>query len=541
MKLFLFFGTLILLAGRLHADGMVYVDYTDESQMKPATELEQRGAIFMDQGREKLVISVDFIAATAESAVWMFPVPGSTGEVHCEISDQFPRFSGENMFPLTSQSFLETFTIFRFPQLITYPEILYGILDLTLGIEDSAPEHGFDSLQLVKKYGMHLELVRSDDADGLAAFFRMRGKPAPENLEKSFKDYFGSRFVFVVCWIDSIETLRKNFSGQQVEPAGGKRTPCIEVVFPARRPYFPLKPTSAYGNMEIPVVLYVQGAYFINRFDWWSRDAHLEYFCAPGFNPFRGIYTRCRLNLPAEKYRHDLEFTRVSFLFFAKSFLNRFFDSWLCLFSCYLLISYLAAGWAGMLLKKSFWETCSIGLSNFLGIPGMYMAARWLKLDRPENRISVRRWTAGIAVYALIFSFLTHDAFLLGTAGSDFSLPMPVRLFGQYPLLTLFLFLAVMIMGIIDRKNISYNYSLAFLVLWFLVIATVITTSEMIMHMSSAYQESLAVFLTLAWVVPIMHIYALALKNRFVLYFSLIFLVMTFLLQVAAGYVMFAE
>ena len=82
-----------LFCPRLHADGGVFKS-ADTSMFFPASENEQVAFIACADGRELLVLAVNFEVEANESAVWILPVPAPPDRVKAHLVDRFPTLRG---------------------------------------------------------------------------------------------------------------------------------------------------------------------------------------------------------------------------------------------------------------------------------------------------------------------------------------------------------------------------------------------------------------------------------------------------------------
>jgi len=89
------------------------------------------------------------------------------------------------------------------------------------------------------------EVVTAEDADALYDYLKAKNITIPVGSIPIIDDYIGETYSFVVSWVKSIRDERK--------------MPAIFVDFPTREIYYPLKPTSVYGDAKIPAFIYVIG------------------------------------------------------------------------------------------------------------------------------------------------------------------------------------------------------------------------------------------------------------------------------------------
>ncbi|MDD2716901.1 MAG: hypothetical protein PHW04_13490 [Candidatus Wallbacteria bacterium] len=374
----------------------------------------------------------------------------------------------------------------------------------------------------------------------------------------------------MICWIDSREKLKQSFPATDTG-LWENRTPCIEVTFPSNMPFYPMGLTANYGELIIPVNLYLKDAYGVEDFSWMHGLVKLDYFCNPGLLPFKGIYTRCRINLSAKEFRTDLRFSHVSAWFYFKASIHYLFRMIFRFDFCLFLLSCISAGLAGLLLKRSFQKSIGYGVTNYFGAPGIYLAARFNGLDGENDRISSKAWGLGLICYALAFAYVAWDAYQMSIGMGDANLPLLLRIFGKSPAMSLAMFLPVLIFGLKDYNNKTFYYSIGITIACFLAVVggnndspamiilsygvlaitalnawkfkgfssfLCIVIIGMILNISMIIVKDISMMI---FICLFLHLIFSALKNRFVLYTSLIFLTLTFLVQAVAGYLMFVE
>ncbi len=226
------------------ADG--FAIYTDRSSFALHTEKTQVAAINYEDGREKLLLAVKFRELRNNSVVWIIPVPANASDVKINILEAFPHFYGDDILlraeevkgeiPASVSLFVSMSQIYTFPLFLSY----WGAMTFTFmgGGEVEIYAH-------IEKEGIVTEVVTAEDANAL--YNCLEGKNITIAVESipTIDDYIGKTYSFVVSWVESIEDETK--------------MPAIFVDFPTDEIYYPLKPTSVYGDAEIPILIYVVG------------------------------------------------------------------------------------------------------------------------------------------------------------------------------------------------------------------------------------------------------------------------------------------
>ena len=232
------------------ADGFGFIVYTDESSFALHTEETQVAAINYAGGREKLLLAVKFSEVTTNSVVWIVPVPANAADVKINILEAFPSFSGDDIL-LRAEHAKDTVTsiplVVSLSQIYTLP--LYMVASMadwdTMRYSGLGDGEGVEIHAHIEQEGIVTEVVTADTAEALSAYLNRKNITVPVGSIPILDEYMGKTYSFVVSWVTSI--------------ADATKMPAIFVDFPTDELYYPLKPTSVYGDAEIPVLIYVVG------------------------------------------------------------------------------------------------------------------------------------------------------------------------------------------------------------------------------------------------------------------------------------------
>jgi hypothetical protein len=130
-------------------------------------------------------------------------------------------------------------------QLYTFPFlVVYSFAKGGMGSYAGVEVYGH-----IEKEGIVTELVTADNADAIYNYLKRKGIEINEGSLPAIQDYMGKEYSFVISWIEA----------KPINQTISSRTPAIFVEFPCEKIYYPLKPTSAYGDAEIPVLIYIIG------------------------------------------------------------------------------------------------------------------------------------------------------------------------------------------------------------------------------------------------------------------------------------------
>jgi len=209
-------------------------------------ETAQVAAINYENGREKLLLAVKLGELTSGPVVWIVPVPARASEVKIDVCQEFPRFSGLDIMQWAERykEVVEEIAGYVSMTQIWAAGSILPNLGQFIGEELTG---GVEVYTHVEKEGVMAEVVTAETGHALDEYLQERKVAVPSGSIPVIDEYIGKNYSFVVSWIESKPTERKDV------------TPAIFAEFPTDKLYYPLKLTSAYGNQRIPVQLTVLG------------------------------------------------------------------------------------------------------------------------------------------------------------------------------------------------------------------------------------------------------------------------------------------
>jgi hypothetical protein len=322
------FLILFFLIPAVAGDGMAFKGEQERWILK--SESQQLAAINFENGYENLLLAVIFEDNLRDNTtVWIFPVPAQPEEIEIDVLKGYPQFGGKSldrsMGETAGKVFLTSAAFGTFPA--SLPLCLMGgagffTLQKSLGVMD--PTGSVVIHKRVEKMGLTTELVTARDGTSLENYVAKIGHDLPDDAESILEEYTGQDYSFVISYISN--TTEFAGSNRQDESYPGTPHPNLLGVFarfPADQIYFPLRPTSVYGNRTIPVLLYVNGfvtplpddkirpvtevTYLVDDGFWnyYSADELGKFFNNPTvFGQVK--YTRIRITAPAESFTRDL-------------------------------------------------------------------------------------------------------------------------------------------------------------------------------------------------------------------------------------------
>ncbi|WP_157212062.1 hypothetical protein [Desulfomonile tiedjei] len=255
------------------ADGMAF-RYGPASSLEPLRVDEQRAVIAHKDGVQRMFIAINTAADDpAHAAVWIFPVPGSPDRADVDVAAFIPELTGRDV----QQEFDEIMELAWWIPLITQPHFVplpffaqfaAGPMGVRMGRFQGA--EGITTHKEIDRWGIHAELITADSVDRLADYLRKKNVPVDQDRLAPFVAYLSDKYSLVVAWISSYEELTKRFP-QHSQIRAAKR-PSLYVEFPTEKPFYPMRPTSAYGKNKMEVSLYIVGWVAPDMSSWEESD-----------------------------------------------------------------------------------------------------------------------------------------------------------------------------------------------------------------------------------------------------------------------------
>ncbi|UCD07073.1 MAG: hypothetical protein JSW41_04545 [Candidatus Aenigmatarchaeota archaeon] len=254
-------------APQVNADG--FNIYMDRSFFALHGENTQIAAINYENGVEKLLLAVKTEQLQDDSVVWIVPVAANASEVKINIFRDFPHFSGSDIVMVDRDRMSYGFSL-AYGASVTqiYPAflVMYGSF---FGGQFRGIGYGAGDVEIyatVEKEGITTQVIKADTAIGLYNYLNGKNITISQGSIPILEEYIGEDYSFVVSWVRAI-------AGNE-----SHRTPSIFVEFPTDKIYYPLKPTSLYGDRGIPILLYVVGLAEPELYDGIKNYTLVRYF-----------------------------------------------------------------------------------------------------------------------------------------------------------------------------------------------------------------------------------------------------------------------
>lgn len=484
----LFLFTLLLLLGNqpVLADGMFLSD-TDLDNWVLQTEDQQLCAINYENGIQNTILAVDINDMQGERAVWIFPVPSKPDETKIDIIRGFPGLRGQDVVKGTGQDISLTFGLMRLSQIYTLPVFLL----FNFGMAGSlGPQDGIIIHEHIDKMGMSTELITAENGSAFYNYLMNKGLDLPSPSRSILDDYMGEDYTFVVSWISDVQQFSNNTNetsqwrnqyGEMINSVG------ISINFPTNRIYFPLKPTSVYGEVEIPILIYVMGHVTPELYPEIQAQSQINYFeqyyaipdeLSSFFNnreDTRLKYTKIKVETASINLKNDLWMNNSppSEIVFLEKINNNLRIIGLLIF---ILSSCLASMFAGMIIYRNDQPSkpgfFSFGILNFLTLIGFAIAANLLKINTQFTR-DVEQNTADfnkiLKVTLIISAFITFPFLLFSIFDYIFYFDIAIVLAYLLIYLTIIFVILLPFIDLHYRNKKLLNFVIVFSILFFVI------------------------------------------------------------------------
>jgi hypothetical protein len=437
---FVVIGITFILAQNVSADGMAFV--LPEDSWVVMRENSQTAAINYENGVQKMILAVGMANMSGQKAVWLFPVPGDPEKVKIDLVEKLPQLRGGNVTYEARRDVKNAFAILSATQVCTLPlALLTGYSSMGVGLLSAG---GIDIYEHIEKYGVTTELVSAEDANTLYSYLSGKGLSLPPEAFDIIEGYIGKKYSFVVYWISDLADYQKHLREAPVYRYIATTNIGVYVSFPTDKIFFPLKPTSVYGQTTIPIQLYVLG-YAEPQFPGAVSGSeygtnmvyqlfHKNYVIPAELEDFFGragtanvLYTNIHIVQSSDKFVDDLWIEKKpDSEFYARNAMPVFIEAnilWISI--AWLLAASIISSIAAAYLVFSKHEPsplafAALGLTNLLTIIGFIVASR--KLIGPEDQAAkkeqnTRKKRALFFAIAVVCLMLLNFLFLSIMAG----------------------------------------------------------------------------------------------------------------------------
>jgi len=472
------------------ADGSIHAYI--EGTWEVFNETQQECVISFHEGRQGMILTVETgQRLRGEKAVWIFPVPAAPEKTDVNILEGFPDLGGYDVEKRAKQDLSDVFNILRSTQV--YP-LLFQLFEPSMMVPmgytrlGGEVQKGVTVHERVEKLGLTTELVSAEDGTSLRGYITGKGLTLPAASQNILEGYIGQEYSFVMSWISDpsrIESYQKeqtipyliglldqgkldeakafikasdedeqdinlilnilndNTGGMDdkkqrikqhfpYQPREDKNKLGVFLSFPTQKIFYPLKPTSVYGNDIVPAVIYVLDYVKPEVYRGIKADTEVSYFYADqltlqaamedlftGFEKVSGMFNSGKKTTAGFQVR-DVKYTEIKIDTASKHFTQ---DLWMEVATplrvriahaaskfqavygplLFAISSCAASLLSGMILFRdrviTRWKFAAFGLSNSLSIIGFTIAAYILNVDTrftdkqevQQNEVSARK------------------------------------------------------------------------------------------------------------------------------------------------------
>ncbi|MCR4335541.1 MAG: sulfite exporter TauE/SafE family protein [archaeon] len=405
----------------VYADGMMYIEPYDSDMeilpWMPQPENAQFVAINYEDGIQNMIIGIDTGEIKGNKAVWIFPVPVNANDIEIDIMKGFPQLNGRLTNTVKNDTVNAAFALNGISQIYTLP--FYFFATLLTNIGSMAEMQSADSLEMrknitgleihehIEAMGLATEVVSGNDIGIIYSYLKINGFEVPVTSKALLDEYTGQGYTFVVTWINDVEEYNEQAGKSEEDPYDDyygrvnynnqSKLLGVQVSFPYKEIYFPLKPTSIYNEKEIPVAIYVMNHVTPTVFPEIEENTVTTYFVQNNYSPTQPLigffndqskidklkYTKIKIDTQAKNFTADLWIANYSppDIALADAIIE---NSLLFMIMLFALISCCSSLIAGTFVfrkdKPDLVKFFLFGLTNFLTLIGFFLIAEKIKI-----------------------------------------------------------------------------------------------------------------------------------------------------------------
>jgi hypothetical protein len=291
------------------ADGIVMKPHVDG--WRPGIEQSQQAIITNRGGKQRLIVAIDIEEAETGAMVWLLPVPAAPKDVRVDVLARFPHVTGREVYG-SAREYLGNMALAA-TALQVWPALVVGGFALVASFiaTDRGPREAAKAAAAkgeevtvhthIEKEGMVAELITTKEGAALYAYLAGKGLNLKPGSVPALDWYAGKDYSFVATWA-STGSEKKD---------GGSRSRGVDLQFPAAELYFPLLPTSAYGERVVPATIRVAGHVTPRSFAGIEKHMRVGYHVGSShegaFEPAAmAYYTKIDINAPSKVFTQDL-------------------------------------------------------------------------------------------------------------------------------------------------------------------------------------------------------------------------------------------
>ncbi len=397
----------------IYSDGLLVKVDPYAARWDFSDEVRQNAFITYEEGNQEMLISVEYEEDEGEGMIWLFPVPSDPNDITVDILKSVPDFRGEEI-SLTAEKNLDE--VYRKISLTQFYPSFLNFISGSVSTSDSGPapfSRGLEETSAIwqpdvvvyehiEKEGITTEVITARTAEGLFDYLDNKGLDLDENSIPVLSNYIGEDYSFVVSWLTkekyvfgSSDMARTStyfegyFENDYGENVQGENEKGVLISFPTEDLYFPLMPTSVYGNKVIPASIRIGNYvtprlpkeieeystvqyYVLDREDNLAKDSDVFNWVDDSMR-----YTKIDIEAPSNLFVQDLWMERKApFKAEYTTFIVK--NSWFVAISVFLISSLVTGLFVGSLLFKNlrndFKKLVLLSLSNCFTLVGLIIA-----------------------------------------------------------------------------------------------------------------------------------------------------------------------
>lgn len=270
---FLIIVICLIIPSKTYAGGSLF-SY-DGLNYKLQKQNTQVGFISFENGIQKILINVNFIHNTTSvnKGFWIFPLPCTPQNAQIDIIKGLPTIESwpiQHILLNKILNFMET-SVYQgyLPALVINTGSNYFLK--TFETKGMAETH-----KSIIKYGVTSELVSFDNVNQCKNYFAKKTIAIDEKLQKLIDEYISKNNLFVVSYISDSNEFNKihdkirynNIIENEIQ---------VYISFKTDRIFYPLRLTSLYNDLVIPMTIYIYGYKTAELYSNIASDTKINY------------------------------------------------------------------------------------------------------------------------------------------------------------------------------------------------------------------------------------------------------------------------
>lgn len=210
---------LLLLPQITLADGAAFIPGPYDDRWDYNQEASQSAIIDFKDGTQKMLLSVGFESAEADT-VWLFPVPAQPEKIVIDVVEDIPNLRGEELSESAkaeldiSRRGLLALQVYAIPFALSHRYSSSGGTGVALGGAGFGVSDGKEAdvvvYETIEKEGIISQIITAKTSVGLYKYLREKNLNIKGGSIPALDGYIGKDFSFVVSWISTKNKPDKN-------------------------------------------------------------------------------------------------------------------------------------------------------------------------------------------------------------------------------------------------------------------------------------------------------------------------------------------